>query len=103
MGGVGLPYAPDKILRANVQTSPKRLAIGMVARQAAKSAIAAARGVCPKLGRWQESLGVVTPRATQRTPLEKDSGANSLAVANGKFLYIKNQTVHIKVCTPDVR
>ena len=101
--GIGLPHLTHKILWANVQTPAKGLAIGVLAGNAAKSAIAATRRICPKLGRGREPLGVVAPRTTQRATLKKDRGANTLTIANGKFLYIKNQSVHIKVCTPDGR
>ena len=91
------------MLRANVQTPLKGLAVGMLAGLAAKPTSLATRSIYPKLGSWRKTFGVMTPDATQRTSLEKDRGANPLAVPDGKFLNVKNQSVHIKACTPDVR
>ena len=86
-----------------MQASPKGLAILVRAGSAAQITFEAPLGLFIKLGLCRKSLGVMAPNATQRTALEKDRCADPLTIANGKFLNIKNQAVHIKVCTPDGR
>ena len=80
-----------------MEASSERHAVRVITRTAAKSAIFASVLPDVKLGSRRQTLGIMTPDATERTSLEKHGGSDSVAVVLRELFYVKDSTFYHRI------